>query len=81
MRSAVRNSKAPSLVDLCVKVAIDHVRYIGDVGATDFHLLERFLPHCNEDQLALIEKSTQVRNCSSCPLLLKSYNLGWTLKF
>ncbi|XP_019166266.1 PREDICTED: uncharacterized protein LOC109162066 isoform X2 [Ipomoea nil] len=64
MRSAVGNRKAPSLVDLCVQVAIDHVRYIGDVGATDFHLLERFLPHCTVDQLALIEKSTQGRDLS-----------------
>lgn len=52
---------APSLVDLCVKVAIDNVKYLGDVGETDLHLLERILPHCTKDQLIHVEDSTVVR--------------------
>lgn len=64
MTGAVHNRKPPSLVDLCVQVAIDHVRYLGDVGETDNHLLERFLPHCTVDQLARIERATQGRDLS-----------------
>lgn len=52
--------KIPSLVDLCVQKAVDNVRYLGDVGETDFHLLERFLPHCTVEQLMHIEDSTEV---------------------
>lgn len=54
----------PSLVDLCVQKAIDNVRYLGDVGETDFHLLERFLPHCTIEQLMHIEDSTEDRDLS-----------------
>lgn len=54
--------KAPSLVDLCVHLAIDNVRYLGDVGETDSHLLNRILCHCTLDQLTHIENSTVVRN-------------------
>ena len=50
----------PSLVDLCVRTAIDNVRYLGDVGETDSHLLECILPHCTIDQLLHVEKSTKV---------------------
>ena len=53
--------KAPSLVDLCVKTTIDNVRYLGDVGETDLHLLDRILPHCTFDQLMHVENSTKVR--------------------
>lgn len=53
--------KTPSLVDLCVKTAIDNLRYLGDVGETDSDLLERILPHCTLDQLQHVEKCTQVR--------------------
>ncbi|KAL0311476.1 UNVERIFIED_CONTAM: hypothetical protein Sangu_2442300 [Sesamum angustifolium] len=56
--------KAPSLVDLCVQLAIDNVRYLGDVGETDFHLLDRFLSHCTLDQLTHIENSTEGRDLS-----------------
>lgn len=56
--------KVPSLVDLCVQTAIDNVRYIGDVGETDIHLLERILPHCTIDQLKHIEQSTEGRDLS-----------------
>lgn len=52
--------RIPTLVDLCVQKAIDNVRYIGDVGATDTILLERFLPHCTAEQLMHIEDSTEV---------------------
>jgi elongin-A len=50
--------RAPSLVDLCTNVAIENVRYIGNVSGLDLNLLERILPHCNKTQLAHIE------NCS-----------------
>ncbi|XP_009802919.1 uncharacterized protein LOC107762669 [Nicotiana tabacum] len=54
----------PSLVDLCVQTAIDNVRYLGDVGETDSHLLERILPHCSLEQLIHVENSTQGRDLS-----------------
>ncbi|MFQ6630477.1 hypothetical protein Gotur_009102 [Gossypium turneri] len=57
--------KAPSLVDLCVRTVIDNVRYLGDVGETDSHLLERILPHCTVDQLLHVETSTKGRDLSS----------------
>ena len=53
--------KAPSLVDLCIRTAIDNVRYLGDVGETDIGLLSHILPHCTVDQLGHIEKCTEVR--------------------
>ncbi|KAJ7963871.1 transcription elongation factor B polypeptide 3-like [Quillaja saponaria] len=54
--------KAPSLVDLCVETAIDNLRYLGDVGETDLHLLERILPHCTLDQLMHVEKCSKGRD-------------------
>lgn len=56
--------RVPSLVDLCVQKAVDNVRYLGDVGETDSHLLERFLPHCTVEQLMHIEDSTEDRDLS-----------------
>lgn len=56
--------KIPSLVDLCVQMAIDNVRYLGDVGETDSHLLDRILCHCTLDQLTHIENSTADRDLS-----------------
>ncbi|KAH6764096.1 hypothetical protein C2S52_012997 [Perilla frutescens var. hirtella] len=56
--------KIPSLVDLCVQLAIDNVRYLGDVGETDSHLLDRILCHCTLDQLTHIENSTVDRDLS-----------------
>lgn len=50
----------PSLVDLCVKTVVQNLRYLGDVGETDSHLLERILPHCTIDQLLHVEMSTKV---------------------
>lgn len=56
--------KPPSLVDLCVRIAIDNVKYIGYVGGVDFQLLEQILQHCTLEQLKHIEDSTQVRSFS-----------------
>lgn len=55
----------PCLVDLCIQTAIDNVRYIGDVGETDTHLLKHILPHCTVEQLAHIEKCSEGRDLSS----------------
>lgn len=60
-RNRLGKGKAPSLVDLCVQTAIDNIRYIGDVGPTDSHLLEHILPHCTVEQLMHIENATSVR--------------------
>lgn len=54
----------PSLLDLCVQTTIDNLRYLGDVGETDIHLLERILPHCTVDQLMHIENETKERDLS-----------------
>ncbi|XP_020882996.1 uncharacterized protein LOC110228938 isoform X2 [Arabidopsis lyrata subsp. lyrata] len=51
--------KPPSLIDLCVRKAIDNVKYIGYVGGVDFQLLEQILQHCTLEQLKHIEDSTQ----------------------
>lgn len=64
-RKMVHARQAPSLVDMCIKLAIDNIRYIGDVGETDSGLLEKILPHCSVDQLAHIERSTEGRDLSS----------------
>ncbi|CAH9091119.1 unnamed protein product [Cuscuta epithymum] len=58
------NRNVPSLVDLCVQFAICHVRHLHDVGETDYHLLDRILPHCTIDELACIERSTEGRDLS-----------------
>ncbi|XP_027063245.1 uncharacterized protein [Coffea arabica] len=54
----------PSLVDLCVQIAVLNVRYLGNVGETEFHLLERILPHCTMDQLIHVENCTEGRDLS-----------------
>ncbi|XP_043701369.1 uncharacterized protein LOC122651873 [Telopea speciosissima] len=56
--------KAPSLVELCIRSAIDNVRYLGDVGETDIYLLKDILTHCTVDQLMHIENSTTDRDLS-----------------
>lgn len=71
--------RAPSLVDLCVYTAIDNVRYLGDVGETDSHLLDRILPHCTVDQLEHIEKSTEGRDLS--PITDKLWKKFYEIKF
>ncbi|CAN1160760.1 pof4 [Linum perenne] len=55
---------APSLVDLCVNVAIENVKYLGDVGETDSDLLGRILCHCTLEQLTHVEESTVGRDLS-----------------
>lgn len=60
--------KTPSLVDLCIRTAIDNVRYLGDVGETDIELLSHILPHCTVDQLRHIEKCTEVRQLDNFKL-------------
>ncbi|PON69396.1 RNA polymerase II transcription factor subunit [Parasponia andersonii] len=72
-------NRAPSLVDLCVYTAIDNVRYLGDVGETDSHLLDRILPHCTVDQLEHIEKSTEGRDLS--PITDKLWRKFYEIKF
>lgn len=64
MSSVVVNHNVPSLVDLCVKIAIRYVKYLDNVGETDYHLLERILPHCDIEQLERIERSTEGRDLS-----------------
>jgi hypothetical protein len=53
-----------SLVELCVRSAIDNLSHLGDVGHTDMRLLEVILPHCDADQLLHVETSTKVWNPS-----------------
>ncbi|KAL2466698.1 RNA polymerase II transcription factor SIII [Abeliophyllum distichum] len=78
-RIAMRMQRVPSLVDLCVQVAIDNVRYLGDVGETDFHLLERILPHCTLDQLMHIEECTEGTDLS--PVTDKLWNKFYERQF
>ncbi|KAK9690073.1 hypothetical protein RND81_09G103000 [Saponaria officinalis] len=73
------NGTAPSLVDLCVQTAIDNVKYIGDVGATDSHLLERILPHCTVEELMHIENATTDRDLS--PVTDKLWKKFYEIKF
>ncbi|XP_024928926.3 elongin-A [Ziziphus jujuba] len=63
-RKIVMEQKAPSLVDLCVRTAIDNIRYLGDVGETDIYLLDKILPHCTLDQLMHVEKCSEGRDLS-----------------
>lgn len=60
-RDQVHVRKLPSLVDLCVEKVIDNLRYLGNVGSVDHHLLERILPHCTLEQLMHVEKASVVR--------------------
>ncbi|KAK8921127.1 hypothetical protein KSP39_PZI020294 [Platanthera zijinensis] len=50
---------APSLVKLCIGSVIANLRYVGNVGGIDLHLLQEILPHCTIDQLMHIEESTE----------------------
>ncbi|XP_038885873.1 uncharacterized protein LOC120076176 [Benincasa hispida] len=45
-----------------INEAIDSLRFLGDVGDTDLHVLERILPHCTVDQLMHIENSSKGRD-------------------
>jgi len=59
-----REIRGVSLLELCVRSAIDNLSHLGDVGETDISLLKRILPHCNADQLMHIETSTTGRDLS-----------------
>ncbi|XP_027341332.1 LOW QUALITY PROTEIN: transcription elongation factor B polypeptide 3 [Abrus precatorius] len=61
-RDQISARKMPTLVDLCVQKVIDNIRYLGNVGCVDQHLLEQILPHCTLDQLRHVEKSTEGRD-------------------
>ncbi|XP_047080155.1 uncharacterized protein LOC124690871 [Lolium rigidum] len=50
--------KAPSLLELCVRKAIDNLRRIESVDGVDTPLLRRILPHCDLEQLTRIESRT-----------------------
>ncbi|KAM0882484.1 hypothetical protein ACQ4PT_032251 [Festuca glaucescens] len=50
--------KAPSLLDLCVRKAIDNLRRVESVDGVDTPLLRRILPHCDLEQLTRIESHT-----------------------
>lgn len=52
--------KPVSLLELCVRKAIDNLRYMGSVDGVEMDLLKRILPHCTLEQLTLIEKSTEM---------------------
>ncbi|XP_074269506.1 uncharacterized protein LOC141592654 isoform X3 [Silene latifolia] len=78
-RNRQGNGKAPSLVDLCVQTAIDNVKYIGDVGATDSHLLERILPHCTVEELMHIENANTERDLS--PITDRLWKKYYEVKF
>lgn len=63
-RDMMMGRKVPSLVDMCIQLAVDNIRHLGDVGDTGLDLLERILPHCTVDQLKHIEDSTEERDLS-----------------
>ncbi|KAJ3677359.1 hypothetical protein LUZ60_003083 [Juncus effusus] len=71
--------KAPSLVDLCTKLAIENVRYIGNVSGLDYNMLERILPHCSVTQLTHIENCTEDRDLS--PVTNKLWKKFYELQF
>nr|XP_016506946.1 PREDICTED: uncharacterized protein LOC107824664 isoform X1 [Nicotiana tabacum]XP_016506948.1 PREDICTED: uncharacterized protein LOC107824664 isoform X1 [Nicotiana tabacum]XP_016506949.1 PREDICTED: uncharacterized protein LOC107824664 isoform X1 [Nicotiana tabacum] len=70
---------APYLVDLCVQKAIDNVRFLGDVGETEFHLLQRILPHCSLEQLMHVENLSQGRDLS--PVTDKLWKRFYKIQF
>ncbi|XP_021898463.1 transcription elongation factor B polypeptide 3 [Carica papaya] len=73
------DKQVPSLIDLCIRTAIDNVRYLGDVGETDLHLLEHILPHCTIDQLMHVEKSSKGRDLS--PVTDKLWKIFYEKQF
>ncbi|CAL9188205.1 unnamed protein product [Musa hybrid cultivar] len=56
--------KVPSLVELCRDTAIANLRFMGDVGDTELHLLKDILPRCNIEELTHIEYSSEGRDLS-----------------
>ncbi|KAK3005976.1 hypothetical protein RJ639_017046 [Escallonia herrerae] len=75
----IMKTKVPSLVDLSVQTAIDNIRYLGNVGETALHLLERILPHCTMEQLMHVESSTEGRDLS--PVTNKLWKRFYELQF
>jgi elongin-A len=49
-----------SLLELCVRKAIDNLRYMESVDGVEMDLLKRILPHCTLEHLTNIEKNTKV---------------------
>lgn len=52
--------KPLSLLELCVRKAIDNLRYMESVDGVEMDLLKRILPHCTLEHLTNIEKNTKV---------------------
>jgi len=52
--------KPLSLLGLCVRKAIDNLRYMESVDGVEMDLLKRILPHCTLEHLTNIEKNTKV---------------------
>ena len=50
-----------SLLELCVRKAIDNLRYMESVDGVEMDLLKRILPHCTLEHLTNIEKNTEVK--------------------
>ncbi|XP_047080355.1 uncharacterized protein LOC124691123 [Lolium rigidum] len=50
--------KAPSLLEMCIRKAIDNLRHIQSVDGVDTALLRRILPHCDLEQLTRIKSRT-----------------------
>ncbi|CAD6341071.1 unnamed protein product [Miscanthus lutarioriparius] len=53
--------KPLSLLGLCVRKAIDNLRYMESVDGVEMDLLKRILPHCTLEHLTNIEKNTKAR--------------------
>ncbi|XP_044985517.1 uncharacterized protein LOC123452825 [Hordeum vulgare subsp. vulgare] len=52
--------KPLSLLELCVRSAVDNLRYMNSVDNLEMGLLKRILPHCTLEQLTHIESCTQM---------------------
>lgn len=53
--------RAPTLLELCIENQIREIHRLRDVSRVDDHILERLLPKCTAQQLAVVENCTQVR--------------------
>ncbi|URE09208.1 RNA polymerase II transcription factor SIII (Elongin) subunit A [Musa troglodytarum] len=73
--------KVPSLVELCRDTAIANLRFIGDVGDVDLHLLSDILPHCNIKELTHIENSTENANAAINRMKQKKVAFKWRLLY
>ncbi|KAG0522681.1 hypothetical protein BDA96_07G058600 [Sorghum bicolor] len=52
--------KPMSLLELCIRKAIDNLRYIESVDGIEMDLLKRILPHCTLEHLTKIEENTKM---------------------